>query len=50
MDGWKELESEVFEVMKDLNCYKAPGLDGFSLAFFLTSWKVLPLPHLCWWG
>jgi hypothetical protein len=28
------VEREVFKVLKELNRDKAPGLDGFSMAFF----------------
>jgi hypothetical protein len=34
-------ESEVLEVVKALNSDKAPGPDGFSLAFFKSYWEVL---------
>jgi hypothetical protein len=34
-------ESEVFEVVKNLNGDKAPGPDEFSLGFFQTCWEVL---------
>jgi hypothetical protein len=34
-------EREVLEVVKGLNCDKAPGPDGFSLAFFQDCWDVI---------
>jgi hypothetical protein len=32
---------EVYEVVKDMNGDKAPGLDGFPMAFFQSCWDVL---------
>ena len=32
---------EVFQVLKDLQGDKAPGPDGFSMAFFYKCWKVV---------
>jgi hypothetical protein len=34
-------ESEIFEMVKTLNGDKALGLDGFSLAFFQSSWMIV---------
>jgi len=34
-------EREVLEVVKGLNGDKAPGLDGFTLAFFQDCWDVI---------
>ena len=34
-------EVEVLEALKDLNGNKAPGLDGFSIAFFQSCWDVV---------
>jgi hypothetical protein len=34
-------ENEVFEVIKGMNRDKAPGPDGFSLAFFQDCWDVI---------
>ena len=34
-------EEEVFGVITDFNGDKAPGLDGFSMAFFQSCWSVL---------
>jgi hypothetical protein len=34
-------ENEVLEVVKGLNHDKAPGLDGFTLAFFQDCWDVI---------
>jgi hypothetical protein len=34
-------EMEVLEVVKGLNREKAPGLDGFTLAFFQVCWDVI---------
>lgn len=34
-------EEEVFEAIKHMNGDKAPGLDGFSLAFFQACWTTL---------
>ena len=34
-------EEEVFGVIKDFNGDKAPGPDGFSMAFFQSCWHVL---------
>jgi hypothetical protein len=34
-------ESEVLEVVKSMNNEKAPGLDGFTLAFFLACWDLI---------
>jgi hypothetical protein len=34
-------ESEVYEVVRNLNGDKALGPDGFSLAFFQKCWEVL---------
>jgi hypothetical protein len=31
----------VYEVVRPLNDDKAPGSDGFSMAFFQTCWKAL---------
>jgi DNA phosphorothioation-dependent restriction protein DptG len=31
---------EVFQVLKDLQGDKAPGADGFSMAFFHKCWEV----------
>jgi exonuclease III len=36
-------ENEVFEVIKGMNRDKAPGPDGFSLAFFQDCWDVIKL-------
>ena len=35
------LEREVFEVVKGMNRDKAPGPDGFSMAFFQACWDVI---------
>jgi hypothetical protein len=35
------LEREVFEVVKGMNRDKAPGPDGFSMAFFQVCWDVI---------
>jgi hypothetical protein len=34
-------EREVLEVVKGMNKDKAPGLDGFSMAFFQDYWDVI---------
>jgi len=34
-------EQEVWEVVRDLNGDKAPGPDGFTMAFFQKCWGVL---------
>ena len=34
-------EEEVFEVIHECNGDKAPGSDGFSMAFFKSCWGVL---------
>ena len=34
-------ESEVLEVVKELQGGKAPGPDGFTLGFVQTCWKVI---------
>ena len=34
-------EEEVFGVINDFNGDKAPGLDGFPIAFFQSCWSVL---------
>jgi hypothetical protein len=34
-------EREVLEVVKGLNRDKAPGPDGFTLAFFQDCWDVI---------
>jgi hypothetical protein len=34
-------ESEVLEVVKGMNSDKAPGPDGFSMAFFQACWDVI---------
>jgi radical SAM superfamily enzyme YgiQ (UPF0313 family) len=34
-------EDEVFEVMKALNGYKAPGPGDFTMTFFQTYWDLL---------
>jgi hypothetical protein len=34
-------EKEVLEVVKGMNRDKAPGPDGFSIAFFQDCWKVI---------
>ena len=34
-------EEEVFEVIHECNGDKAPGPDGFSMAFFQSCWGVL---------
>jgi len=34
-------EHEVWEVVREMNGDKAPGLDGFSMAFFQQCWGVL---------
>jgi hypothetical protein len=34
-------EREVWEVIKGMNGDKAPGLDGFSMAFFQECWEVI---------
>ena len=42
--GWLERrfeQEEVLRVVKELEGDKAPGLDGFSLAFFLHCWGVV---------
>jgi hypothetical protein len=35
------VESEVLEVVRNLNGDKVLGLDGFSIAFFQKCWEVL---------
>jgi hypothetical protein len=32
-----DFEQEVWEVVRDLNGDKAPGLDGFNMDFFFSS-------------
>jgi hypothetical protein len=32
-----DFEQEVWEVVRDLNGDKAPGLDGFTMAFFFPA-------------
>jgi hypothetical protein len=39
-------EIEVFEVVKGMNPDKAPGADGFSLAFFQDCWDVIKLDFM----
>ena len=34
-------EAEVFGVVKDFEGDKAPGPDGFPMAFFQTCWDVI---------
>jgi hypothetical protein len=34
-------EKEVLKVVKGMNCDKAPGPDGFSIAFFQDCWDVI---------
>jgi hypothetical protein len=34
-------EREVWEVIKGMDGDKAPGLDGFSMAFFQECWEVI---------
>ena len=34
-------EEEMFRVINDFNGDKAPGPDGFSMAFFQSCWCVL---------
>jgi len=34
-------EREVFEVVKEFNGDKAPGSDGFSMAFFQSCWDAI---------
>ena len=34
-------EDEVFRVVQDFNGDKAPGPDGFSMAFFQSCWSLL---------
>jgi hypothetical protein len=34
-------EREVWEVIKGMDGDKAPGLDGFSMAFFQKCWEVI---------
>ena len=34
-------EEEVFRVINDFNGDKAPGPDGYSMAFFQSSWSIL---------
>jgi len=36
-------ENEVLEVVKGMNRDKAPGPDGFTLAFFQDCWDVIKL-------
>jgi len=33
----------VWEVVRGLNGDKAPGLDGFTIAFFQKCWEVLKM-------
>jgi len=42
--NWLERDFEenvLWEVVRDLNGDKAPGLDGFSMAFFQECWEVV---------
>lgn len=34
-------EEEVWRIMKDMNEEKAPGPDGFSMAFFHSCWEIV---------
>jgi hypothetical protein len=34
-------KEEVFQVVKDLQGDKAPGPDGFTMAFFQKCWSVI---------
>ena len=34
-------EAEIFEVIKEFNGDKSPGLDGFPMAFFQACWGIL---------
>jgi hypothetical protein len=34
-------ENEVWDVVRDLNGDKAPGLDGFTMVFFKKCWEIL---------
>ena len=34
-------EAEIFEVIKEFNGDKSPGLDGFSMDFFQACWGTL---------
>ena len=34
-------EEKVFGVISDFKCDKAPGPDGFSMAFFQSCWCIL---------
>jgi hypothetical protein len=38
---WEFEEQEVWEVVRNLNGDKAPGPDGFTMAFFQKCWVVL---------
>jgi hypothetical protein len=37
----REFEEKVWDVIRDLNGDKAPGPDGFTMAFFQKCWKIL---------
>ena len=42
--GWLEQlfdEGEIFGMLKDFNGNKAPGPDGFSMAFFQICWNII---------
>jgi hypothetical protein len=40
--GWRDFkESEVLEVVREFNGDKAPGREGFCVAFFHKCWEVL---------
>ena len=45
-DEWLELErdfskEEVVKVLQEMEGHKAPGLDGFTMAFFQKCWSVV---------
>jgi hypothetical protein len=41
MDGARVWEEEVWEVVRKMKGDKAPGPDGFSMAFFQKCWEVI---------
>lgn len=44
------LEEEVFAALLELNGDKAPGLDGFSMAFCHFSWGFVKSEVLCFFN
>lgn len=39
--GWPFIETEIWEVIKDLPLDRAPGPDGFTCRFYRSCWSII---------